>query len=337
MTKVALICGISGPDGAYLARLLLDYGYQVWGTSRDAQINSFQNLIRLGIRERVRTISMSVTDFRSVLQAITLSSPNEIYNLAAQSSVGLSFEQPVETMESISLGTLNLLEAVRFANPAIRFYNAGSSESFGDTQGAPADEKTPFRPKSPYAVAKATSVWQVATYREAYGLFACSGMLFNHESSLRPERFVTRKIVATACRIARGSRERLSLGDIEITRDWGWGPEYVDAMRLMLQRPFPEDFVIATGQSSELRDFIKIVFAALDLDWEDHVIIDEQLRRPTEIKVSAANPEKAANTLGWRAQHKMPDIPKMLVSCELNGTVDAPDNEKTPNQSTTVI
>ncbi len=184
--KKALICGISGQDGAYLAQLLLNQGYEVWGTSRNAQISSFRNLDFLGIKEQVKLVSMSLTDFRSVLQVLTRSQPDEVYNLAGQTSVGLSFEQPVETLESIATGTLNLLEAIRFLGASIRFYNASSSECFGDTNGQAADENTPFRPRSPYAVAKATAFWEVANYREAYGLFACSGILFNHESPLRP-------------------------------------------------------------------------------------------------------------------------------------------------------
>ena len=219
----ALICGVSGQDGGYLARSLIGQGYTVVGTSRDAQVNSFANLDRLGIRDRVRLKSMSLTDFRSVLTVLAAVEPDEVYNLAGQSSVGLSFEQPVETLESISMGTLNLLEGIRFLGRPIRFYNAGSSECFGDTGDRPADERTAFRPRSPYAVAKAAAVWQVANYREAYGLFACSGLLFNHESPLRPERFVTQKVIRAACRIAGGSGEALVLGDLGIARDWGVG------------------------------------------------------------------------------------------------------------------
>jgi GDPmannose 4,6-dehydratase len=222
--RTALICGISGQDGALLAQLLLDQGYRVFGTSRDAQITTFGNLRRLGIRERVGLLSMTLTDFRSVFQVLKKAQPDEIYNLAGQSSVGLSFEQPVETLESNALGVLNLLEAIRFMGEPVRLYNACSGECFGDTDGA-ADEITPFHPRSPYAVAKAAAFWEVANYREAYRLFACSGLLFNHESPLRPERFVTRKVVAGACRIAEGSQERVRLGNLNVHRDWGWAPE----------------------------------------------------------------------------------------------------------------
>ena len=255
--KKALICGVSGQDGAYLAQLLLNKGYSVCGTSRDAQMSSFQNLARLGIRDSVKLESVSLTDFRSVLQVLTKIQPDEVYNLAGQSSVGLSFDQPVETLESVATGTLNLLEAIRFTGANIKLYNAGSSECFGDTGELAADESTPFRPRSPYAVAKAAAFWEVANYREAYGLFACSGILYNHESPLRPARFVTQKIVAAACRIATGSSEQLYLGNISVVRDWGWAPEYVEAMYLMLQQQQPDDYAIATGESNKLEDFVE--------------------------------------------------------------------------------
>ena len=311
--KKALICGVSGQGGAYLAQLLLNQGYEVWGTSRDAQISSFRNLDVLGIKEQVKLVSMSLTDFRSVLQVLTRSQPDEVYNLAGQTSVGLSFEQPVETLESIATGTLNLLEAIRFLGTSIRFYNASSSECFGDTGGQAADENTPFRPRSPYAVAKAAAFWEVANYREAYGLFACSGILFNHESPLRPERFVTQKIVASACRIAKGSNEILSLGNIEIRRDWGWAPEYVMAMMLMLQKQEPSDYVIATGQSSSLAEFIAEAFDAVGLNWQDFVRVDPNLMRPTDLALGFGNPQKAKEQLGWQAKYRAKDVVKMMV------------------------
>ena len=323
--KTALICGISGQDGANLAKLLLNKGYAVWGTSRDAQMSSFENLVRLGIRNQVKLESMALNDFRSVLQVIYKVQPDEIYNLAGQSSVGLSFEQPVETMESISVGTLNLLEAIRFTGAKIKFYNAGSSECFGDTGEIWADETTPFRPRSPYAVAKAAAFWEVANYREAYNLFACSGILFNHDSPLRPKRFVTQKIVATACGIARGKAEKLYLGDISIQRDWGWAPEYVEAMYLMLQQEQPEDFAIATGSTYKLEDFVAEVFACVNLDWREYVIIDNSLFRPTDIAISRGNPTKAHQQLGWQAQYKMKDVARMMV--------DAAQSEQSPDFS----
>jgi GDPmannose 4,6-dehydratase len=315
--KKALICGISGQDGAYLARLLLNNGYAVFGTSRDAQISSFRNLERLNILQRVSLESMALNDFRSVLQVLTKIQPDEVYNLAGQSSVGLSFQQPVETLESNSIGTLNLLEAIRFTGAPIRLYSAGSGECFGDLGEAAANEITPFRPRSPYAVAKAAAFWQVANYREAYNLFACSGILFNHESPLRPERFVTRKIVASVCRIAEGSQEKLHLGNISIRRDWGWAEEYVEAMALMLQQDRPGDFVIATGECNRLEDFVQNAFNQVGLNWRDHVVQDSNLFRPADLAAGRGNPEKAYRELGWKAKYKMQDVVRMMVRAQL--------------------
>lgn len=318
MPRRALITGISGQDGAYLARLLLDKGYEVYGTARDAQISSFANLDTLGIRQQIQLLSMAPNDFRSVLQTFSKAEPDEVYNLAGQSSVGLSFEQPVETLESISHSVLNLLEVIRFFQRPIRFYNAGSSECFGDTGGIPADETTPFHPRSPYAVAKASAHWAVANYREAYNLFACTGILFNHESPLRPPRFVTRKIIATACRIADGSQERLSLGNISIARDWGWAPEYVDAMWRMLQQEQPSDYVIATGETNTLEQFVAETFQTLGLDWHDHVSTDPSLLRPSEIMISRGNPSRAGAELGWQATYTMRDAIRLMIEAENN-------------------
>ncbi len=317
--KRALICGISGQDGAYLALLLLTRGYEVFGTSRDAQMSSFQNLRALGIRGNVRLESMAPNDFRSVLQVLTKVRPDEVYNLAGQSSVGLSFQQPVETLESISVGTLNLLEAIRFSGQPVKLYNAGSSESFGNTDGARAAETTPFHPRSPYGVAKAAAFWEIANYREAYGLFACSGILFNHESPLRPERFVTRKIIAAACRIAAGSREKLRLGNISIQRDWGWAPEYVEAMWRMLQQDQADDFVIATGETHSLEDFVDAAFSQAGLFWQDHVEIDPELLRPADLEIGRADPAKAMKVLGWQAHYRMRDVVRMMIEHEQAG------------------
>lgn len=297
----ALICGTGGQDGAYLAKLLLDKGYEVVGTSRDAMATPFTSLARLGIKEQVRTVSMAINDFRSVLSTIASTAPDEIYNLAGQSSVGLSFDQPVETIESIAIGTLNILEAIRFIGRPIRFYNAGSSECFGDTGEKRASEETPFHPRSPYAVAKVSAHGLVANYREAYGLFACTGILFNHESPLRPERFVTQKLVRAAARIAKGSKEKLRVGNLDIHRDWGWAPEYVEAMWLMLQHEQPEDFVIATGKTVSLRYFVERAFAHFGLDWQQYVVSDAALLRPADIRFGAADPAKASRILGWRS------------------------------------
>ena len=317
--KTALILGVSGQDGAYLARFLLDKGYSVFGGSRDAQMQSFANLSRLGIRERVTVESVSLNDFRSVIQTLDKIRPDEVYNLAGQSSVALSFGQPVETLESIAFGTLNLLEGIRFNGRAARLYNAGSSECFGDLAAGRADETTPFRPRSPYAVAKAAAFWEVANYREAYDLYACSGILFNHESSLRPERFVTRKVTAAACRIAAGSKETLRLGDLGIARDWGWAPEYVDAMWRMLQQEEPDDYVVATGQTHSLQEFVESAFGRLELDWRQHVVTDSSLARPNELQTSRANPAKAHTRLGWHAKHAMRDVVRLMIEDEAKG------------------
>lgn len=306
--KQALICGIGGQDGAFLARFLLEQGYQVTGTSRDAATSSFNNLKRLDIYDRVTLTSMAVNDFRSVLGTLTACEPNEIYNLAGQSSVGLSFEQPVETIESISGGTLNILEAIRFAGLPVRFYNAGSSECFGNIGDAAANERTPFRPRSPYGIAKSSAFYLVNNYRESYGLFASSGILFNHESYLRPDRFVTQKIVRTAAKIAGGSGEKLRLGNIDIKRDWGWAPEYVEVMWRILQMQQPDDFVIATGRSESLASFVARAFDYFALDWREHVAFDSNLHRPLDIAVSRADPTKAREVLGWQARVSFEEV-----------------------------
>ena len=315
--KTALICGISGQDGAYLAKLLLSKGYQVWGTSRDAQIANFSNLKTLGIREEVNMLSMAQSDFRSVLNTLSKSKPDEIYFLSGQSSVGLSFDQPAETMESIASGTLNLLEAIRFLDKPIRLYHASSSECFGEVeQGAPATENTPFQPRSPYGVAKASAHWMIANYREAYGLYCSNGILFNHESPLRPSRFVTRKIVSAACRIKAGSKERLTLGKLDISRDWGYAPDFVAAMWLMLQQDTPEDYVIATGKTHTLKEFVAEVFEQLGLDWKEYVDTNPDLFRPSEIIYSAGNSEKASKNLKWKPTITFKEMIGKLIEYE---------------------
>lgn len=226
---------------------------------------------------------------------------DEIYNLAGQTSVGLSFQQPVETYESVTLGVLNLLEAVRFLGQDIRIYNACSSECFGDCTHEVATEKTAFKPRSPYAVAKAAAFWQTANYREAYGIYACSGILFNHDSPLRPNRFVTQKIIQSALDISAGKMKKLHLGNLAIVRDWGWAPDYVEGMWKMLQIDHPRDFVMATGESHSLETFVDVAFKQLDMDWRDHVVIDDRFIRPTEIMVSRGSPEVAKSVLGWEA------------------------------------
>lgn len=298
----ALICGVSGQDGAYLAQFLLSKGYDVIGMSRDAEGSSFGNLNNLGILDRVTTGSMIGTDYRSVFKALGKYQPDEIYNLAGQSSVGQSFSQPLETMQSIAIGTLNLLEAIRVYGQPIRFYNAGSSECFGNTGYSPANEDTPFNPRSPYAVAKVSAHQLVANYREAYSLYACTGILFNHESPFRPEHFVTQKIVRAAARISMGSLEKLEMGNIDIQRDWGSAADYVVAMWKMLQLDASQDFVIATGRTVSLEFFIKNAFQFFGLDYKDYIISNSNLHRPTDIHYGSANPAKANDILDWQAQ-----------------------------------
>jgi GDPmannose 4,6-dehydratase len=323
--RSALIIGISGQDGGYLAQLLLDKGYEVYGSSRDHEVAPFTNLVELGIKDRVHLLSMTLSDFRSVVTTLQTAHPDEIYNLAGQSSVGLSFRYPVETFESISVGTINILECLRLFKHPAKLYNAGSSEVFGNTK-TPASETTPFQPRSPYATAKAAAHYAVANYREAYNLFACSGVLFNHESPLRPPRFVTRKIVTTVVRIAKGSDERLQLGNLHIKRDWGWAPEYVEMMWLMLQQEHPDDFVIATGTLYSLTDFVSNAFEAVDLDWREHVDIDSSLFRPSDVEYSVGNPAKAEKRLNWKAQIKGTVLIRKLVEAELARSIATADS-----------
>jgi GDPmannose 4,6-dehydratase len=313
----ALILGISGQDGAYLAKLLLEKDYEVHGSSRDHESTAFVHLENWGLLRHIRLHSVSLKDFRSVLTTLQKVNPVELYNLAGPSSVGLSFQNPVDSFEGLAVGTLNILECLRVLKHPARFYQAGTSECFGETI-RPADENTPFRPRSPYAVAKAAAHYAVSLYREAYGLFACSGILFNHESPLRPERFVTQKIVAGAVRIYRGSREKIRLGNLEVRRDWGWAPDYVELMWRMLQAGRPRDFIAATGESHSLREFVEAVFCEVGLDWRDHVSVDPLLFRPADILRSSGNPSAALRCLGWRARLRFRCIIKELVQARLS-------------------
>jgi GDPmannose 4,6-dehydratase len=258
---------------------------------------------------------MVTSDFRSVLTALQNSEADEIYNLAGQTSVGMSFAYPVETFESILIGTMNLLECIRLLKRPVKFYNAGSSEVFGNTP-TPASEETHFHPRSPYATAKAAAHYAVTNYREAYGIYASTGILFNHESPLRPQRFVTSKIVSTAVRIAQGSKETLTLGKMDIDRDWGWAPDYVEAMWQMLQLPEPDDFVIATGEERSLEDFVATTFKELGLDWRKHVVSNTALFRPSDIERSCGNTTKAKNILGWEAKKTFREIIHELIKSE---------------------
>jgi len=313
----ALILGASGQDGGYLAQALLRSGSEVVGAFRSEALPG--NFRLLGIDDRVRRLALDIAHGQKVHDAIAAIRPTHVYNLAGQTSVAHSFHHPAETFESIATGTIHLLEAIRRTDPGIRFFNAGSSEMFGATQGIASNEVTPPAPRSPYGIAKAAAFWAVANYREAHGLFACTGILFNHESPLRPERFVTRKIAAAAVRIARGSGEQLTLGNLEVARDWGWAPEYVGAMQLMLESDSPRDFVIATGSTITLEQFVDAAFAAVGLRWREHVEFDSALKRPTDLPVVRADPSQIAECLGWRAPTRGFDVARRLVEAELAG------------------
>ena len=315
----ALICGVTGQDGAYLARLLLQKGYTVYGTSRDVAGSSRRNLRLLGIDEDIRYLTLDVTDYRSVLTALESSKPQEIYNLSGQSSVGVSYELPFETIRSFTLGVLNIMEGMRFLGLHSRLFNASSGECFGETGNNAADENTAFSPKSPYAVAKASAYWSVQNYRHSYGLDVCSGILFSHESPLRNNNFVSRKIIAAACGIQRGEMDTLTLGNIDIRRDWGWAPEFVEAIWLMLQQEQLEDYVLCTGVAYTLRDFVRLSFEAVGLDYADHLGVSEQFLRPNDITDSTGSPVKAAAGLGWKAKFSLPQIVEMLIEAELSG------------------
>jgi len=350
LTKTALICGISGQDGAYLSRLLLDKGYRVAGTSRDARMSGFANLQALQVANSVELFSMSPTDFRSVLYTVDKVQPDEIYNFSGQSSLGVSFQMPVETLESHTLSVMNLLEVVRFLQRPVRLFNAGSGECYGGTRGEALDETAPFYPRSPYAVAKAAAFWQVSTYREAYALYACSGILFNHESYLRGLNFVTRKITHGVARIHLGLQQQLALGNINARRDWGHAEDYVKAMWLMLQQSRPEDYIIASGQTGTVRTFTENAFAAvgLQLHWQGEgleevgidqhgvlrVSIDPKYFRLVEVEVLHGNPAKAERQLGWQRRYNLASITAEMVTADLAALPD-PSTEIADGQALT--
>ena len=311
--KKAIIFGVTGQDGSYLAELLLKKGYDVWGTSRDADKSKLINLKKLGIYQKITIVTIVNDNFNNLSTLIGKLLPDEIYYLAGQSSVGLSFVEPKETISSNVLGILNVLEICRLISKKIRIYYAGSSECFGDTAGIAATEETNFHPQSPYAVSKTSAFWLVDNYRNAYDMFICYGILFNHESPFRSQRFVTQKIISTALRISEGSQEKLELGRLDISRDWGWAKEYVEAMWLMLQQGSAEDFIIATGETNSLEQFVREAFSQLGLEWKDHVEINHELIRPSEITISKANPIKALKKLNWKAKYKMADVVQMLL------------------------
>ena len=314
--KTALVTGISGQDGAYLSQLLLEKGYRVIGQTRGDPKTPIAVLEALGLGGAVEICQSDLDDADAAAALIASCGPDEIYHLAGQSSVGKSFAQPAQTIRSLTLPTLNLLEALRLGGTGIRLFCAGSGEVFGDTGGEPANEATPFRPVSPYGAAKAAAFWQIDSYRRAYGLFACTGLLYNHESPLRDQQFVTRRIVAGACAIAAKRAGTLELGDLSVARDWGWAPDYVEAMWLMLQLPAPDDFIIATGRTITLQDFVARSFAALGLDWSQHVVTMPGRKRPLDIAVCRADAGKADRALGWTARHGVDDVIKLMIAAE---------------------
>ena len=315
--ETVLIVGVTGQDGAYLSKLLLEKGYKVIGTSRDSSVCDTSRLKKLNVLDDIKLISLAPNDFRNVLKVISTLNPSKIFNLSGQTSVGLSFDQPVECMDSIAGSTINFLEALRFLKSDIKFFNAGSSECFGDTNNKSATEDSPFRPCSPYAVAKSTAYWLIANYRVAYGIFCCTGILSNHESSLRPNRFVTKKIVKHVSEIKAGLRNSLSLGNINIHRDWGWAPEYVNAMYLMLESTTPDDYIISSGSSHSLKEFVNLAFQYFDLNSEKFLKIDNSFIRPADISYSALNSEKIKNKLGWKAEKDLNYIVKSMIENKL--------------------
>jgi len=306
----ALILGVTGQDGAYLAAFLLGKGYDVTGTGRGGDA---ARLKALGIEKKVRLQRLELADAARVRETLADARPHEVYHLAGQSSVSLSFEEPLKTMNDVAVGTLHVLEGVRALKGSARLFHAGSGDCYGDTGEAAADEDTPLAPVSPYGAAKAAAQLMVTSYRNALQLHACTGILFPHESPLRGERFVTRKIVDAAKRIAGGAQERLRLGNLAVERDWGWAPEYVEAMWKMLQQEKPADYVIATGRPAKLERFVELAFAGVGLDWRAHVDVDQTLFRPADPLRIRGNPAKAAREHGWRARYGVEEVVKGML------------------------
>ncbi len=317
MTKPrrALITGITGQDGAYLARFLLERDYEVHGVVRRSSTETFERIN--SIRDQIRLHQADLLDQLSLVRVVEKSQPHEIYNLAAQSFVPTSFEQPLLTGEFTALGVTRVLEAIRLVDPTIRFYQASSSEMFGKVREEPQTEHTPFWPRSPYGVAKAYGHWITVNYRESYGLFACSGILFNHESPLRGKEFVTRKISDGVARIKLGRRPTLKLGNLDAQRDWGFAGDYVRAMWLMLQHDAPDDFVIATGVKHSVRELCELAFGHVGLNWEDHVEVDQALIRPADVNTLCGDPRKAREQLGWEPEVSFAELVRMMVDADL--------------------
>jgi GDPmannose 4,6-dehydratase len=315
--KTALISGITGQDGAYLAEYLLSKGYNVFGLIRRLSTQNIERLAYLNIADKVKLLDGDVSDLSSLIRILKEHKPDEVYNLAAQSFVGTSWQQPILTSNVTAIGALNVLEAIRLVNPGIRFYQASTSEMFGKIKETVQCETTPFHPRSPYGVSKLYAHWMTVNYRESYDMFACAGILFNHESPIRGLEFVTRKVTYAAARIKLGLQDKLYLGNIDAKRDWGHAKDYVRAMHLMLQHDKPEDFVIATGRTTSVRDMCKIAFDYLDLNYEDYVVIDKELFRPAEVEILIGNPSKAEKYLGWKAETGLEEMIQEMVDADL--------------------
>jgi len=324
MTKRALITGITGQDGSYLAELLLDKGYEVIGMVRRSSTVNFERIAH--IQDRVELTSADLLDEASLIHVLREFRPNEVYNLAAQSFVQTSFNQPVLTGEITALGVTRLLDAIRLVDPDVRFYQASSSEMFGKVQAVPQIESTPFYPRSPYGVAKLYGHWITVNYRESYDLHASSGILFNHESPRRGLEFVTRKITHAAARIKLGMDTEVRLGNLDAQRDWGFAGDYVEAMWLMLQQDTPGDYVVATNETHSVREFCEIAFGHIGLDFQDHVVVDERFFRPAEVDLLIGDPWKAEENLQWTRRTSFRDLVTMMVDADLallNGDLDA--------------
>jgi len=317
MHKKALITGISGQDGAYLARLLLGKGYDVCGLLARRSSDSLWRLRELGIVDDVTIVDGDLTDLSSIDRAMAASEASEVYNLGAQSFVATSWQQPLLTAQVTGVGAMNVLESIRRHDPKTRFYQASTSEMFGLIQRERQDEATPFHPRSPYGVAKLFAHWTTVNYRESFGMHASSGILFNHESPLRGIEFVTRKVADGVARIKLGKQKELRLGNIDAKRDWGFAGDYVEAMWLMLQQEAPDDYVIATGKTTTVRDMCKIAFDHVGLDYRQHVVVDPKFFRPAEVDVLLGNPAKALAVLGWQAKTDIAQLMRMMVDADL--------------------
>ena len=315
MTKSALITGITGQDGSYLAELLLEKGYRVTGMVRRTSTVNFERIAH--IQDQLDLVSGDLLDQASMMTVIAQAEPDEVYNLAAQSFVQTSFGQPVLTAETTAVGVTRLLEAVRAVDPSIRFYQASSSEMFGKVREVPQTEMTPFHPRSPYGVAKVYGHWMTVNYRESYDLHASSGILFNHESPRRGIEFVTRKISHAVARIARGAQSELRLGNLDAKRDWGFAGDYVEAMWLMLQQDTPDDYVVCTGETHSVREFCELAFGAVDLDYQDYVVVDPEFFRPAEVDLLVGDYAKAQEQLGWKPTTSFADLVDTMVRADL--------------------